>query len=113
MIYTRRLCLPYAGTAGARTKGDIQQGHTGDKKQGFDPAAKPFEADASAAGTPSHPAPTQGVRAAVSSSPILRSLHGTAMQRLDAEHDAQSPRLPLGAVALVVAILLDLLMFLS
>ncbi len=36
----------------AQVRGDIQQGLSGDKKPGFDPAAAPLETDAEAAGAP-------------------------------------------------------------
>ncbi|MDI6838349.1 MAG: hypothetical protein QMD99_21885 [Rhizobiaceae bacterium] len=36
----------------AQVRGNIQQGLTGDKRRGFDPAAAPLETDGEAAGTP-------------------------------------------------------------
>ncbi|RYC27287.1 hypothetical protein [Ciceribacter ferrooxidans] len=40
------------GDTAAQVRGDIQQGLTGDKRRGFDPAAAPLETDGEAAGTP-------------------------------------------------------------
>lgn len=38
-------------SAGARLRGAIQRGESGDKVPGFDPAAAPYETDAEAGGT--------------------------------------------------------------
>ena len=38
-------------SAGARIRGSIQKGETGDKAPGFDPAAAPMETDAEAGGS--------------------------------------------------------------
>jgi len=39
----------------AQLRGDIDNGRTGDKTPGFDPAAAPLETDAEAGGTPPTP----------------------------------------------------------
>lgn len=39
-------------SSGARTRGAIQKGETGDKVAGFDPAVAPYETDAEAGGNP-------------------------------------------------------------
>jgi len=39
-------------SAGARLRGAIQRGETGEKVPGFDPAAAPYETDAEAGGIP-------------------------------------------------------------
>lgn len=48
-------------SSGARARGAIQRGETGDKVPGFDPAAAPMETDAEAGGS-SQPAGEQGPR---------------------------------------------------
>jgi hypothetical protein len=39
-------------SSGARTRGAIQKGETGDKVAGFDPAVAPYETDAEVGGNP-------------------------------------------------------------
>ena len=48
-------------SSGARARGAIQRGETGDKVPGFDPAAAPMETDAEAGGS-SQPAEDHGAR---------------------------------------------------
>jgi hypothetical protein len=95
----------------ARDRGDIQQGYTGDKVPGFDPAAAPLETDAEAAGTPQPQ--SQEVRAGGlsndSASNTNSSSHGTAMRPFEADRNAGWTHLPLvilalGLVAALVAV---------
>jgi hypothetical protein len=94
-------------------RGDIRQGYTGDKVPGFDPAVAALESDAEAAGTPLRASREQERVECFGSTPTNSSSHGTAMRSFGAEHNVLWPRLPLGAVALVVATAVVFAMFVS
>lgn len=100
----------------AQDRGVIPQGYTGDKVPGFDAAVAPLNTDAEAAGTPL-PASRDQERVAecFGSTPWHRNsaASGTAMRLFELEHNVLWPRIPLGAVALVVATFLVLAMLVS
>jgi hypothetical protein len=91
----------------ARVRGDIEKGLTGDKIEGFDPAAAPYETDSEAGGSPPARSPM------VASGALRREpspggghlSHGSAMRPFD---DVASSRnggvFWIAAIALLVAI---------
>lgn len=95
----------------ARIRGDIQQGRTGDKVPGFDPAMAPLETDAEAGGA-TQPV-LEGERTAARPPPGANASEtGSAMRPFNA--DMQTPRRALswklygmlGIVALLIVLAL-------
>lgn len=96
-------------TSGSEVRGAIQQGQTGDKISGFDPAASPMETDAEAGGAPS---PARGDAFAAhpdKSLPTVNgSAHGSAMRPFEnAEQPTmRAPLLVYIGLILAVAVML-------
>ncbi|ACP26800.1 hypothetical protein NGR_c30650 [Sinorhizobium fredii NGR234] len=100
--------IPATASNPAQVRGDIQQGRTGDKKPGFDPAAAPLETDGEAAGTPLDPEATRQARAAqLQDKPVeVATEFGDAMRPFDAAQSAQSSRPRLGLSLLISGVVL-------
>ena len=100
----------------ARDRGDIQQGHTGDKVKGFDPAMAPMETDAEAGGVSQPVAPELRSMRPTGGKPkqTNSSSYGSAMRPFDGEEKARSLRLPLAVATLVlVAVLVAAVILIS
>lgn len=74
----------------ARIRGDIQQGRTGDKAPGFDPAMAPLETDAEAGGATQPVLESERASATRPSHGANASETGSAMRPFSA--DAEAPR---------------------
>jgi len=76
-------------SSGARARGAIQRGETGDKVPGFDPAVAPMETDAEAGGS-SHPAVDRGPRPeiAVRTTDSNASSHASGLREWETEEEA-------------------------
>lgn len=96
----------------ARIRGDIQQGHTGDKVPGFDPAMAPLETDAEAGGATQPVLESERAGATRPPPDANASETGSAIRPFSA--DTQTPRRAfswklygmLGIVALLVVLAL-------
>ncbi len=75
-------------STGARARGAIQRGETGDKVPGFDPAAAPMETDAEAGGN-SQPAGDAQPQA-VSADDSNASSHASGLRAGSSEENARS-----------------------
>ena len=81
-------------STGARARGAIQRGETGDKVPGFDPAAAPMETDAEAGGS-SQPAEDHGTRpltALVKPDDSNASSHASGLRAWASKENARSAR---------------------
>nr|WP_313010940.1 hypothetical protein [Brucella intermedia] len=75
---------------GARTRGAIQRGETGDKVPGFDPAAAPMETDAEAGGSSQPTGKPQPQPAKADDSNA--SSHASGLRAWSSEGNAQTAR---------------------
>ncbi len=91
----------------AQVRGDIEQGRTGDKTGGFDPAAAPYETDAEAGGTPLSGAQTAPAGTA-RPQPVPggeQLAHGSAMRPFEGKETGRGgATLWIGAIAALVVI---------
>lgn len=96
----------------ANVRGDIQQGLSGDKKPGFDPAAAPMETDSEAGGTPMDAEQVQIARAS-QHNPDPSDWEGTdatAMRNFEPQEEALRRRpfmwVAIAAILAIFAVLL-------
>ncbi len=103
-----------AGTNPAEVRGNIQKGRTGDKIEGFDPAASPLETDSEAGGQPLSPeqvemANARAERGLRETPGVEQASHGTAMREFG-ERGSGRPGtgiwiwVAVGVVVLIIAI---------
>lgn len=79
-------------SAGARIRGSIQKGETGDKAPGFDPAAAPMETDAEAGGSsfPDNDAIPRSGGDSTKATEGNASSHSSGLRRWDSEGSTHS-----------------------
>lgn len=84
--------VPADKSSGARARGAIQRGETGDKAPGFDPAAAPMETDAEAGGN-SQPGEERDLRPKIARVPVTdnnASSHATGLREWASEDKART-----------------------
>jgi hypothetical protein len=99
----------------AQIRGDIQQGRSGDKRHGFDPAMAPLETDSEAGGVPLTPEQIAISRETQAQGKPDRSMpeYSSAMRPPEptAEHASRQPSLWVVVVFSVVVALVALTIF--